>query len=311
MEWLKLPVLSVLIVTQSVFAQPFEPGKSYYDEKHWTELVAGTMPVVISVPHGGSLFLPKVPVRKCDDAVTLTDIHTIELSREIVKAFQAEFGICPYLIICHLSRRNIDQNRDSVPGTCNDSLMRRAWHTFHRYIDTALALATQQFGSALYIDLHGHSHSKKRVELGYNLSGKELSCLQKHPQSRHLIEKSSLNNLLQKKRTQGDQMSQLESLLTGENAFGTLLAKRGIAAVPSKQDPAPDDTDSYFNGAYNINRYTSAHYPHVYGWQLELYYNGIRDPFSRPIFAKDFAGALITFIEKNTPIRLFGPTERF
>lgn len=281
MKFLKLSLLFFLI-SGFVHAQKWEIGKTYTDEEKWTEFIVGDLPLVISVPHGGAITIPDIGVRNCKGAVTVTDSKTIELAKEIEKAFLAKYKARPYIIISNISRKNVDQNRDVEEGTCGNKAMEKPWNQFHDYIDTAIALATKKFGKAIYIDLHGHGHTKQRLELGYNLSADELRTLD--AKNNILTSKSSVANILT-----SDKNLNLEQLLIGKDAFGTLITKEGFDAVPSKQDVAPLEGDKYFNGGYNTRRYTSSKYPNVFGWQIESNYKGVRDAVGRPAFAKAFA----------------------
>jgi len=285
MKFLKLMLLLFLFTYGTAHAQKWEIGKTYTDEEKWTEFIVGDLPLIISVPHGGTIMLSDVDVRNCKGAVTVTDSRTIELAKEIEKVFLAKYKARPYIIISNLSRKHLDQNRDIEEGTCGDKAMQKPWKQFHDYIDTAIVLATKKFGKAIYIDLHGHGHTKQRLELGYSLSADELRNLDS--KNDKLTSKSSVANVLA-----SDKNLNLEELLIGENAFGTLITKEGFDAVPSKQDVAPLEGDKYFNGGYNTRRYTSSKYPNVFGWQIESNYKGVRDAAGRPAFAKAFADVM-------------------
>lgn len=299
MKRLKITILLVLISGITAFAQTFEAGKTYYDQEKWTEFIVGDMPLVISVPHGGATLLPEIPLRDCKGAVTVTDTRTIELAREMQNAFLKQYGKRPFIVICHLSRKNVDQNRDMEEATCGNAAMQKPWHTFHNYIDTALAMAVKAYGSSLYIDLHGHGHPNQRLELGYSLNAAELPEISSDKGLTDLAKKSTLKNLIDiNKGTKAP--SDFKNLMIGDHAFGTLITSKGSPAIPSKQDPYISDGGKYFNGGYNTRRYTSAQYPKVYGWQIESNYKGVRDPAGAPVFSKAFADSIMEFLKKNT-----------
>jgi hypothetical protein len=288
MKFIKLTLL-LFLISGFAYAQKWEVGKTYTDDEKWTEFIVGDLPLIISVPHGGAVTLPDA-LRDCKGAVTVTDSRTIELAKEIEKAFLAKYNARPFIIISNISRKNVDQNRDMAEGTCGNKAMEKPWNQFHDYIDTALALATKKFGKAIYIDLHGHGHTKQRLEVGYLLKAEELRTLDAKDNKQ--VAKSSVANLLAT-----DKSFDLEQLLVGPNAFGTLMAQQGIDAVPSKQDKAPLEEDKYFNGGYNTVRYTSSKYPNVFGWQIESHYKGVRDAEGRPAFAKAFVDVMESYFK--------------
>jgi hypothetical protein len=300
MKFFRLSLLVFLFASTIAHAQNWEAGKTYTDDEKWTEFIVGDLPLVISVPHGGAVISPNVPLRNCKGAVTVTDSRTIELAKEIEKAFLAKYNARPFIIISNISRKNVDQNRDLGEGTCGNAEMAKPWNQFHDYIDTALALATKKFGKVVYIDLHGHGHTKQRLELGYTLSADELRDLDKDPsKNRKLVAKSSVANLLV-----SDKKLDINQLLIGDNAFGTLITKEGFDAVPAKQDVAPLEGDKYFNGGYNTRRYTSEKYPNVFGWQIESNYKGVRDATGRPQFAKAFADVMASYFKTYLKVTL-------
>lgn len=299
MKNLKLSILLLVFFVAKSFAQPFEAGKSYFDEEKWTEFIAGDIPLVLSVPHGGTNLLPDVPLRSCKGAVTVTDTRTIELAREIQKAFKSKYGANPYIVICHLSRKNVDQNREMETATCGNALMEKPWKQFHDYIDTALAMSVNKYGSAMYIDLHGHGHPNQRLELGYGINGNELPDLSSNKDLSELAKRSSVNNLLKL-----NPKTDFKELMIGKNAFGTLISKEGTPAIPSKQTPELEEGEKYFNGGYNTRRYTSEQYPNVFGWQIESNYKGVRDPAGRPVFAAAFADVIMKYFKENTTIKI-------
>ena len=103
----------------------------WVDKEGWTAYLQGTMPLVISVPHGGTVNLSEIPDRSCEGAVTVTDSYTKELALEIADHLQKFKGQSPYLVICNLIRKDVDQNRDKPEATCGDSRMDAPWESFH------------------------------------------------------------------------------------------------------------------------------------------------------------------------------------
>ena len=93
--------------------------------------LAGDLPLIISVPHGGSLS-PNIPSRKgrCGFINTNDDDATIDLALDIVAAIRTSTnGGYPHVIINNLSRTKIDQNRERGKD-CNPTTgrgERRGW----------------------------------------------------------------------------------------------------------------------------------------------------------------------------------------
>ena len=271
-------------------------GEVRYDENKWNEVIVGDMPLVISVPHGGAIKPDDIEDRTCDGATTVTDTYTIELAREIQSEMLEKYGQKPFFIISHLARTKIDQNRELEEATCGNLAMNAAWEYFHNSIDSALNLAVDKFGSAIYIDLHAHGHAIQRLELGYSLTTSDLGKVYSGIEFLTLGEKSSFNNLL---RIRED--LDIEKLITGDKAFGTLISELGIPSVPSKADPYVQRGQSYFNGGYNTKYYTSESYPYVYGWQIEVNSEARNTKEKREKFAQAFGKAIKEFKDYVKP----------
>ncbi len=278
------------------------PAKDLVTKKKldsYTEVQYGNMPLIISVPHGGNDDPASIPDRACPGITTAIDIRTIEMANAIDSICKADYGFQPYLVISYLKRTKLDQNRDLPEATCSNSAITGIWNNYHLSIDSFITKITAKYPLALFIDLHAHGHTKQRLELGYLLSGGEL----RNPAS-IVPASSSLYNLLQQNSS-----LQINQLLTGPNAFGTLMENRAFPSVPSQQDPAPLVTDLYFDGGYNTQRYCSGTYPKVFGWQIESNFTGVRDNQNNRVnFAKAFLQSIMQFYPTNTSMNpsIFG-----
>jgi hypothetical protein len=259
----------------------------------FTEVQYGNMPLIISVPHGGRLRPDSIPDRNCPDADTITDLNTIELLFAIDSASKMDFGIQPYFIFTNLKRIKLDQNRDFPEASCNNSQLFTFWKNYHESIDTMIKLVVAKYPQCLFIDLHGHGHTKQRLELGYLVNGTAL----RNPSS-IIPSQTSVFHLLQQNNS-----ITVQQLLTGPNAFGTLMAAKNFPAVPGAQIPAPSVGDDYLDGGFNTERFTGAAYPKAFGWQIECNNTGVRDnKTNRATFAKAFMQAIMQFYRANTSL---------
>lgn len=264
-------------------------------QEEWIDSRTGNIPLIISAPHGGTINPNGIPDRSCNDAVTVRDMNTTELAYAIEQEFTAEYNVQPYVVAALISRSKVDLNRDLNPATCSNPVMKETWKEYHEQLESAIAEAVEEFGGAIFIDLHGHGHENQRLELGYLLTSSELKQIYNDDAENSLAEKSSLRNLLAGK----DELS-LHEFLTGENALGTLMEDGGIPSVPSLNDPYPQSGEAYFTGGYNTRRYTSADYPNVFGLQIEANRIGVRDTDqNREVFAEVFARSIMLHIDEH------------
>jgi len=262
---------------------------------NYTEYFSGNLPLIISVPHGGTLTPDSIPDRNCPNAVWTTDANTIELAREIQTAFFQRTGCSPHIIYSHLHRKKIDLNRNQIEATCGNPQLIPVFNDFHDFIDAARDIAIDEFGFAFYLDLHGHGNQLQRVELGYLLYEEELEESDDILNSEQFISYSSMQRLAQ---THPLGLTHAE-IIRGNQAFGTLLETRNYSAVPSLDQPSPGIGNNYFSGGFNT-RYHTAFSPGIQsdGFQMECNYSGIRDSEENRVgFASEFVDAMLAFLE--------------
>ncbi len=271
-------------------------GQIIIGSNQYTEYHPGNLPIVISVPHGGSLSPSSIPDRTCNNAVADMDANTIELGKQIDSAFANATGCHPYMIYCNLHRAKLDCNRNKADGACGNAAAGNAWTEFHGFIDSAQASAQSKFGGkAFYIDLHGHGNPIQRLELGYLLYDNELGFSDNVLNSAQYVGYSSIRNLVS---TNVNGFTHGE-LLRGEFALGTLFGRAGYASVPSQQIPSPGTTTNYYSGGYNTANHTSyVQSITVNGLQMECNYANVRDSyFHRRKFADSLVVVMLKYLK--------------
>ena len=149
---------------------------------------------------------------------------------------------------------------------------------------------TDQFGSGLYLDLHGHGHEVQRLELGYLLSSGDLELPDAELDSLPIVERSSIRDLAARSDTG------FVGLVRGTASMGGLLSSLGYRSVPSPADPDPGGAP-YFSGGYDTRRHGSRDGGSVSGIQVEMNYTGVRDSeVNRGAFAQALTLALESYL---------------
>jgi hypothetical protein len=292
----------------------YQPGQAYFGRSNYIEYLAGDMPVIFSVPHGGSLTPAEIPNRNCvgysADCATISDGETEELARAIQQAFRSHYSHSPHVIICRLKRTKLDANRDVREGAAGSAYAQQAWEEFHRYINIASNAVVASTGRGLYIDLHGQSHPVGRVELGYLLTADQLTNSDATLNQPAFAAQSSFRTLAAQVPIPFSQ------LLRGSNSFGALLLAQGYPAVPNPVMPntctgtnstlSPADRDLYFGGGYNTRLCSSvSRGGPIDGLQVEVNYAGVRDSdTNRTKFAAALAQAMEVFFASHYRIDL-------
>jgi len=285
----------------------YQPGGVYYGRSNYIEYIAGDMPVIFSVPHGGTLTPAEIPDRRpgaiSNDFATINDANTEELALDVSRAFQRYFGHSPHLIICRLKRTKIDCNREIGQGAAGNCHAQQAWKEFHDYINAASNSVVKQIGKGFYIDLHGQSHPIKRVELGYLLKSEQLTNTDEVLDQPAYAAQSSIRTLASQAPITFSQ------LLRGSNSIGGLLLANGYPAIPSPAMPNPwternpggasRDPAEYFDGGYNTRRHGSVELGSLIdGLQMEVNYSVRENAANRSRFAAALARTMDAFFAK-------------
>lgn len=289
--------LIILFVCLNTNAQIFFGLNNYIEYK------VGNLPLIISVPHGGTVNPSSIPTRTCNNAVTVTDGNTIELARQIDTALQQLTGCKAHFVFCHLRRTKIDCNRNLADGTCGNLQMQQSWNEFQKFIDTAQLIANTTYNNkSFYIDLHGHGNPIPRLELGYLLTETELGYSNTTLNQLSYVNTSSIKNLVNSNINNYTHAQ----LLRDSFALGSYFGYGGYPAVPSLQIQNPGTSSGYYNGGYNTFANTCAS-PSVIssGVQIECNNPNVRDTYiNRKKFADSTARILIKFFKKHYGINL-------
>ena len=152
-----------------------------YDEGYrssYKYYLKGNCNLILSAPHGGNLVPDDVPDRtnqkylqavssygasanECSRTLSLVkDSRTDEFTENVANALNQLFNLKPYMIIARWHRKKVDFNRDLLEATLNDPEATIAYTNYHLTLDKTIDQVNQIFGSALLIDIHGHSQGK-------------------------------------------------------------------------------------------------------------------------------------------------------
>lgn len=278
--------------TAQVVGQNPPAGIPILDSTGYVEYIPGNLPVVISVPHGGYLEPSTIPLRNCTNCVYGRDLYTQELGRSILASFYERTGCYPHVVINLLHRNRFDANRSITTAADGDPVVEQSWYAYHQFIESAKTQVEVEYGRGLFLDLHGHGHTVQRIELGYRLTKTQLQLPDVVLDSASYVDLSSIETLV------GDNLHALthSELLRGAESFGTLLADKGVPAVPSSQDPFPLSTESYFNGGYNTGRHGSKDGGNIDGIQVECHQTIRFDSLTREWFADSLVKTINQYI---------------
>jgi N-formylglutamate amidohydrolase len=299
---------TVLVLFISLVVSYTNAQEVVFGTNNYVEYQVGTLPLVISVPHGGNLEPGLIPNRTCNNPVYAVDTFTIETALEINNKLFAATGCYPHMVISHLKRNKLDPNRNLADGACGNPEAILAWDEFHDFIADARNSANQQYNDqTFFVDLHGHGNPIQRIELGYLLYDDELELSDNTLNTTQYINYSSIKNLA---LNNVNNYTHAE-LLRGPQAFGTFLTNNNFPSVPSQSIPFPGITSNYFSGGYitaNHTCYNPA--APINGLQMELNFSNLRDtPVNRSAFSNAFTQSIIEYfnIHFSLDLNSFNP----
>lgn len=261
--------------------------------EQYIEVRSGTLPIVLTVPHGGALKPGNILARRY--GVTGTDSNTIPLAEMLIEELQARYGGKPHAIISRLHRSKLDPNREIVEAAQGDTTSEAAWHRFHDSAQKACDLVMKKHGYGLLLDIHGHRHLDQRVELGYLIKGDQLKQSDAELNANAALIAATSIRELDKRSPQT-----FAELVRGPQSLGGLLEFRGFRSLPSPTKSHPAIIAGYFSGAYDVSAHGSREGGTVSAIQVECPWNNVRDkPENQRRFAQALADSLGIYFETH------------
>ncbi len=253
-------------------------------------------PIILSSPHDGTLLPASMPERDNADAVIVRDLYVSDLTLKISAAFFEKTGMRPHIIINDIARSRMEPNRSLEETYHKSEDANGSWREYQNFLKVARQIVTDNVGKGLYIDMHGHGHTKQRIEVGYIVSKANLNT-----EDAVLDRLGTTSSIYAIARNSTYSFS---NLIRGDYALGTLLANEGLPALPSKQDPKPN-ADDYFNGGYCTYTYGSINGGTISSIQLETNGTGLRNnPDQRTASGVKFANAIISYMKTHYGLNL-------
>lgn len=186
----------------------------------------GTLPIVLSAPHGGRQPLLDVPVRvgnNVEKFVTARDENTAEIARAVAADVEALLGGKVWLVVARFERKQIDANRPADAAYESDTAT-PFYDYYHASLAQACKAVKEAYGRGLLLDIHGQSSFKDAICRGTQ-NGKTVKLLRERFGKPAVSGKDSVLGHLQAKgyavRPAGDSDGPEEPKYTGGHTVGT------------------------------------------------------------------------------------------
>jgi N-formylglutamate amidohydrolase len=256
-----------------------------YDEVRLVKQHRGTLPVILTAPHGGSARPAQVSVRKeaetpsgCDFQ-TNRDNETILITESVAQKILDLTGLSPYVVIATFHRKYIDANRSE---TCafTDADARPFYSEYHdRVAEYVAQILRQNQGRGFLFDIHGTlviASDQADVYLG-TANG---ASLPPGFDRRNLFMQHGLHGLFKAARHR-----------TGADGQGPIFSYR----VSPADETVPET--SAVSGGFTIRHYGAT----INSIQVEIADTVRNDPQARGFFVDDLALAIVNFVRRYAP----------
>ncbi|MDB5391508.1 MAG: hypothetical protein JWM11_7154 [Planctomycetaceae bacterium] len=173
----KLILLACCCPLISTMAYAEEPPPLVYKQ-------AGTLPIILSAPHGGKLEVTGVPARAGEEQakgagkfVLTRDTGTEELAHALSVAIEKRWGKGkkPYVVISRAHRKYLDPNRPAQMAY-EDPDAKPVYDDYHNALAGYCKVVQKQFRQGLLLDLHGQGTAANTVYRGTQ-NGKTVTLL--------------------------------------------------------------------------------------------------------------------------------------
>jgi N-formylglutamate amidohydrolase len=214
----------------------------------------GTLPIVLTAPHGGRLDIPGVSQRSAPDAAHMAafekwggfrsggDPNTDALALRIASEIERLTGHAPYLVLAKFKRRFIDVNRPADLAYVGPEAA-PYYALYHGTIRKFVDEVRRAYPAGLLLDVHGE--------------GKDPDVLMRGTSNGDTV------TLLVRRAGVGS--------ITGPNGLFGQLESQGFKVFPSNRVSIWHGSENAgFNGGYTVNTYGSQNADGIDAVQLEF-----------------------------------------
>lgn len=228
----------------------------------------GTLPIIVSAPHGGKRPIPEVPERLGAGVkmfATVRDGNTSELAEKFVAALEKQLGGKVWFAIARFDRKYLDVNRPREGAYENDRA-KPVYDAYHDALTAACKAVKEKHGAGLLLDIHGQGLFEHQICRG-TANGKSVKLL---------LERHG------------------RPALVGKNSVLGRLERAGYKVLPPCDAAQETKEQSQYNGGFMVQNYGSHTGFGIDVIQLELG-TQLREREAYPKTASDLADAVAAF----------------
>jgi N-formylglutamate amidohydrolase len=228
----------------------------------------GTLPIIVSAPHGGKKPIPDVPERLGLNVklfAKVRDFNTDLLAEKFVANLEKQLGGKVWVVMARFDRKYLDANRPADGAYENDHA-KPIYDAYHGALDTACKFVKEKHGAGLLLDIHGQGQFEGEICRGTQ-NGKSVKLL---------------------KERHGWQA------VVGRNSVLGQMERAGYKILPKCDAAESTKEESQFNGGYMVQTYGSHGGYAIDAIQLE-FGSYLREKAAYPKTAAALADAVAAF----------------
>ena len=162
------------LIKRSLIASiPFLASFAHAESENLVYSIQGTIPVLISAPHGGNDQPGTVAIRTGIDSAgaTIEDFNIVKdswtkaIAKDIQRKYQEKYGGVPYIVAADFHRKYIDANRPEHQAFEGEQA-RFYYDAYHRKIGEYIADIQQKFTQGILLDIHGQAQHPDKILRG-------------------------------------------------------------------------------------------------------------------------------------------------
>jgi N-formylglutamate amidohydrolase len=256
-----------------------------YAERRLVKRHRGTMPVLLTSPHGGSETPPGVSERTkaatpggCSFK-TARDNETALITESLAQKLLDLTGVSPYVVLARFHRRFIDANRESACAFI-DSDARPFYDEYHHNIEGYVNQILEQNGGCGFLfDIHGTLEIEDDPADVYLGTANGLALRPDFDRG-NLFMQHGLQGLLKSARRS-----------SGVGAPETIFSYRVSPADETRTET------SEVSGGFTVRHYGAS----ITSIQIEIANTIRNDEAKRGFFIDDLALAIVNFVRRHAP----------
>lgn len=159
----------------------------------------GSLPIIISAPHGGREPIPGATERSGAAGVSQfqsrRDDRTAEIAQSVVGILESKLGGAPFSVIARFHRKYLDANRREQHAY-ESPAAKTYYDQYHGALRSAVSKVKNRWGYGLLLDIHGQGFSERTIFRGTH-NGRSVTGLLRRFGVEAAEGKTSLFGLLQ------------------------------------------------------------------------------------------------------------------